>query len=400
MRFDTNTILDQFRLAIEARGINPPAKIIADGQYHRADANGRKGKLGARYRLYMDGVPAGGFENFYDDRGWENWKATVEDVRTPAEKARDAAELAEKRRKRAEEARDDKAAAKRRAEGIWYYTEAATPAHPYLVRKQVRAVGLGLYKGALVVPMRDIEGEIHSLQFIAENGTKRYLKNGRVEGCFFGLGEPGPTLYVVEGYATAATIHEATEMGVAVAFDSGNLLPVARALRQRYPDRQIVFGADDDVLNILRDKPLPNAGLIASYEAARAVDAMVAMPHFPAYSESDLRSGRSVRASVFRRIASRASLDPSARFYERGLLPFIDHYVDEHASALAALSTLDDLTWGTIIIHLRDTGMLTDETDFNDMRRMMGIDAVRDRIGRPVPAPSSDVQDLYFDIEI
>lgn len=279
MSIDTGLILAEFRNAMEARGIAVPARIIADGKMHRCDAEGRKGKRGAAYKLHMDGVPAGGFENHHDGRGWENWKSDIEDTRTPEEKARFLLEIEENKKRRAAEAKEKQSTSKERADWIWYRTSEATPDHPYLVRKQVPPVGLGLYKGALVLPMRDIDGELHSLQFIKEDGQKNFLGGGRVEGCFFGLGEPGETLYVAEGYATAASIYLATGHGVAVAFNSGNLPHVARALRQKFPNRQIIICADDDALNVQRN--LRNAGLLAAYDSAREVNATVAIPVFP-----------------------------------------------------------------------------------------------------------------------
>jgi len=400
MHFDYEVVLEQFRAALRVRGIVPPAEIIANGKIQRCDAEGRKNQRGAAYKLHMDGMPAGGFENWHDGRGWENWKADVEDRRTPQEKARFALEIQEKTRLREMEARSEQATAQERAGWIWYRCEGATPDYPYLAHKGVPAVGIGFYKGALVIPMRDIDGELHSLQFIQENGKKRFLQFGRVEGCFFGLGEPGDKLYVVEGYATAGSIHLATGDGVAVAFNEGNLLPVARALRKKYPHKQIVFGSDNDILNNLRDKPLPNAGLKSAYTAAREVEGTIAIPEFPACSASDSDPSCKVRGSVFRRLAAAASLDPDTRFYRRGILPLIDRYVEQHASALASLSKLPTLTWGTITVHLRDAGLLTDETDFNDMHRTSGLDAVRDCLERTVPPPAPEVQELCFDIGI
>jgi len=400
MSFDELTVIDQFRLALQGRAIAPPPKIIADGKLHRCDAEGKKGKLGAAYKLCLKGIPAGGFQNWHDGRGWEKWKSDVEDTRTPAQKARDAREIEKRRMRQAEEHRQNQAAARERADWIWYHCEEAPPDFPYLLRKGVPPIGLGLYKGALVIPMRDIHGILHSLQLIQADGKKAYLKFGRVEGCFFGVGTPGETIYVVEGYATAGSLHLATGMGVAVGFDSGNLLHVAQALRDKYPTRQIVMGSDDDILNILRDKPLPNAGLVWACESARAVTATVAVPQFPPCLEADVDPFRRVRASAFRPIASAASLDPAFRFYQRGILPRIDPWVDQQMAALQGLSTLDRLTWGTIILHLRDSGILADETDFNDMHTLIGLDAVRECIARAVPAPSREVQDLSFNIAV
>src|SRR5690242_13996371 len=89
--------LHQFGDALRARGIIPPPHIIGDGKIHRCDAAGRGGKRDATYLLYLDGLPAGGFQNWRDGLGWENWRVYAgrplsaeerEDLRRKAEIAR------------------------------------------------------------------------------------------------------------------------------------------------------------------------------------------------------------------------------------------------------------------------------------------------------------------------
>jgi phage/plasmid primase-like uncharacterized protein len=416
MSFDTGLVLLQFRNAMEARGIAPPDRIIADGKMHRCDAVGRKGLRGAAYKLHMNGMPAGGFENHHDGHGWENWKSEIEDTRTPEERVQAAREYEENKRRRAAEAQQNQATAKQRADWIWYHCEEATPDHSYAAKKKVSTAGLGLYKGALVVPMRDIHGELHSLQFIKEDGSKNFLKGGRVDGCFHGIGEPGEKLYVVEGYATGASIHAATGEGVAVAFNSGNLLAVVRALHEKYPGKTIVICADDDALNVLRDvrqeqqflldedapkievrggrcpASLRNAGLLAAYEAARATGALVALPLFP--EVDGVRDETFVRGSVFRRLAARASNDPGARMYQAGVIPFVDRFVEAHPK----LANCSKLVWGTIVTYMRKSGTLADETDFNDLQLVSGVQSILTCIERAAPAPAFEVQELSFDI--
>jgi len=83
---------------------------------------------------------------------------------------------------------------------------------------------------------------------------------------------------IAEGYATGATIHEATGRPVAVAFDSNNLPAVAKALKEEWPDKQVVIAADNDqVQEVERGK---NPGIQKAHEAADAVGGGVAVPHF------------------------------------------------------------------------------------------------------------------------
>lgn len=160
----------------------------------------------------------------------------------------------------------------------------ATPAteHPYLTAKSVRAHGARVEANhTLLIPMRDCEGRIHSLQSIAPDGTKRFMPSGRVKGCYCAIGKPSGRLVVCEGYATGATIHEDTGSAVAIAFNAGNLLPVAKALRGKFPCITLVIAADDDW------KTDGNPGLTAATEAARAVGALLAVPKFTGLPRGD-----------------------------------------------------------------------------------------------------------------
>ncbi len=136
--------------------------------------------------------------------------------------------------------------AQKKAAYIWGDSVPAPNNNPYLLRKNVCSYGLRLYKSALVVPMHDLYGRMCSLQFIDEKGEKRFLSGGRKAGCFFTIGKIESTLCIAEGYATAASIHEATGNPVAVAFDAGNLLGVSLNLRIHLPKTRIIVCADND----------------------------------------------------------------------------------------------------------------------------------------------------------
>lgn len=155
-------------------------------------------------------------------------------------------------RKRADRARADEAArAAERAAKTWSKCS-PTGDSPYLARKGVGAHGLRFSpSGACVVPILDTTGKIHGLQVIRpkkKNGRdKDYWPAGlAVKGHFHLIGTPTWIVLVAEGYATAASLHEATGLPVAVAFQGGNLAPVAEALRKRYKTVKILIAADDD----------------------------------------------------------------------------------------------------------------------------------------------------------
>jgi len=171
--------------------------------------------------------------------------------------------------------------AARRAAGIWPKLPEAG-ASAYLDRKKVRAYGVRFSRGSIVVPVRDAGGALVGLQFIAPDGGKKFLTGTPKRGCWHLIGEPpAPTderglLWIAEGYATAATVHEATGCPVAVAFDAGNLLPVAQALRGLYPAVRIAIAADNDAATP------GNPGVTKAREAALAVGGVVVVPDLSA----------------------------------------------------------------------------------------------------------------------
>lgn len=134
----------------------------------------------------------------------------------------------------------------------------------------------------LLVPMRDVDGRIWSMQTIAPDGGKLYMRGGRKQGLHTVLGElqPGAPVVIAEGFATAATLREATGLATVVAFDSGNLADVAAAFRERDPQRPIVIAADNDHHLPRRDPPLPNVGLEKANAAAEAVGGIALAPTF------------------------------------------------------------------------------------------------------------------------
>ncbi len=264
---------------MRARNIIPPDDIQADGRLHRCDVDGgRRGKRDAAYLLHLDGYPAGGFENWRDGLNWQTWKADTGRTFTAEERAAYRARMEAARQQRDADKAARHAEAAERAAAIW--NQAKPGPHPYLARKGIEAHGTAVYKSALVVPVRDSTGALTSLQFIAEDGGKKFLTGGRVEGCYFRIGgKPANALCIVEGFATGASVHEATGHPVAVAFDAGNLEPVALALRRKLPAGvRLIICADDD-----RDTEIKtgrNTGRIKAHAAARAVRGFVALPSF------------------------------------------------------------------------------------------------------------------------
>lgn len=242
-------VIRSFTDAMLDAGITPPDTLNGDGLLHRCHVEGdRAGTLNLAYVLHLDGKPAGWWMYFKTGvTGTWSSSGKKEPLTPPMLR-----QIADAKAAREQERQTAHQAAKAKAQWIW---EQATPIteqskHPYLMRKRVNPYGARLHKGSLVIPLMNEANEIVNLQFIHADGTKRFLSGGRKKACYYQLGDPTQKLLIAEGYATACSLHEHTGHCVIVAFDAGNLEPVARAIRSQYPNNIIVICADGDPIGI------------------------------------------------------------------------------------------------------------------------------------------------------
>lgn len=306
---EANVVAD-FLAAMQAAGVHidigspKGPHPVADGELHRANALGKKTKKNMHiwYVLHLDGVPAGAFADM--QLGIEDtWTAKKPSMMTPEEKTALKDRMKETARRRAEAQAKLHAAAAEAAGLIMKATGKATPDHAYLAKKGLPVFpGLRVLKsnvsyiidpdeeaktaraGNLVVPMFSAAGELVGCQIIQPDGVKRFLKGTSKEGNYHSVGKPpedaAGVILISEGYATAARLHEATGFLSIAAFDAGNLPPVSRAIRKKYPKARIIVCADNDRFTKVGD--LENPGLTKAREAADAIKAKVAVPEFDA----------------------------------------------------------------------------------------------------------------------
>lgn len=250
-RLPTPVAIDeQIRHAMSAAGIKPPATIEMDGKLHRY-ATGSKGQPGhdkpGWYVFFPDGVPAGMFGDWRTGVS-STWRADIGRELTAPEVA-----SVSRRQAEARAARDAKASsAADSVELIWSQAGAASPDHPYLVRKGVGAHGLRITgDGRLMAPLFAFDGSLSSLQYIDAEGGKLYHPGGATGGRFWSVGPlEGDTIYIAEGFATAATIHEVTGRPCVVAYSASNLVPVTGSLQAAYPTARLVIVADNDASGV------------------------------------------------------------------------------------------------------------------------------------------------------
>ena len=165
----------------------------------------------------------------------------------------------------------------RRPAEIWEQSQPANADHAYLKTKKVKPHEIRQMGNELIIPMYDCNNKLQNLQRIFPNGKKLFLPERPTKGCFYILGIPETQskIYIAEGYATAASIYEATKQCVVVAFSVSNLPAVAEVIKWEYPDAEIIICADNDVYN--SDK---NIGLDKASEAAMLIDAKLVIPNF------------------------------------------------------------------------------------------------------------------------
>jgi putative DNA primase/helicase len=278
-----SSISSDFVHAIRSQGLTPPASIVADGKIHRFRSGPEHSDNGF-YRLQI--VPAhGGGEIGFGLIGC--WKRDVNEKWCSRDKrsltGHDRAAIKKAAEERQAEGEKLAAEAAKKAEWIWKKASPAVAGHPYLVAKGIGPRGLKEYKGSLVVPVY-CDGNLTSLQFIGPDGSKKFLSGGQIEGGYASIAggsQDRSRIIIAEGYATAASLFQATGLPCVVAFNAGNLLAVAEAIRAKYPEAAIVIAADNDRHTVVRGKPL-NVGIEKAKAAADAIGALVSWPVFPA----------------------------------------------------------------------------------------------------------------------
>lgn len=262
--------------AMRAYGLEPMnLALVLDGQIYRYRVNGDKSaSRNGWYVGHMTPAPHGAFGSWKTGASYTWHTHQAQKALTQTERDEQRRQFEEVRRLRDKERMRVREVARIKAAHLWHLAKPAESTHPYLARKGVKAWGIRQLRQNLVIPARDVHGQLHTLQFIGLDGAKRFLSGGRIQGCYCAIGRPADTILLAEGYATAATLYEATGHATACAFNAGNLAPVARALRATFPSLRITICADNDT------QTPGNPGLTNAWEAARAVHGWVACPIF------------------------------------------------------------------------------------------------------------------------
>ena len=300
-------------------------EVPTDGRWYETDViDDRRGRGDGRIKLFPDGE-GGVVCNWKGDTQvfFVNHDQPLTDAEREAREQRRQAAFRQAR----EEETQRRAEAARKAQTLWRAAQPASGDHPYLLGKVVKPVptlreigmeaavailgytpkssGEPLTGRLLLAPVK-VGDAITTVEMIDESGRKSAIAGGlKAEGYWAAQSLPTgdgteQTLLIGEGVATVLSAREATEHSVIAALSVGNLEPVARRLRERYPAATVILLADLDKNS---GQPHPRA-----FTAAQAVEAPLAVPDFGTH--------RPAKATDFNDLAAHSGLDAVRRAIE------------------------------------------------------------------------------------
>ena len=281
----TVNIIAEFEKAMQAVGLVLDKRgVIDDGKAHPCQCAHDKGsKKSGRYYLHSDGIANGAFGCYHESENGltHKWQSEHTPPLSEAERKAYAQKMAQAEAERAQQTANDQAQAKAAVQAIWDKAKDASTASAYVTRKGIHPLGCKVFGDAdtLIVPIYDGKPAIENLcnaQFIQADGTKRFKTGGKKKGCYCAIGNPESRVAVLcEGFATGASIAQATGYYVLVAFDAGNLLPVAERIKAALPmDWRLIIAGDNDAWGEV------NTGADKARACAHAVGAECVLPDF------------------------------------------------------------------------------------------------------------------------
>ena len=281
--------IDDFQQAAEALGLVFDDALVMDGEIHRIiDSTHHKARNNVGWYVCREldsGLLVGAYGSWFSNK-----KETFDTGGNGRLSFADRIEL------KAAKKEFQEAAERKRVEGTKVAKariEAANEpdsTHQYLERKKIEAHGISQQGDLLVIPIQDIDGNMISTQTIDAGGTKRFQKDAAVKGGMHVLGVPGAgPIYVAEGYATAASIFQATGQATVCAFSSGNIPAVVEALRSKH----------SNAIRICADRDEHGAGERAALQAIEAIrGCSMVLPDAGDFNDMAIANGLSAVAAA------------------------------------------------------------------------------------------------------
>lgn len=306
----------QVREAMLSHGITPPDQILFNTK--NVVRFGKKDSCW--YIFFSNGIAAGCFGDWREDSSY-TWCSKKTNEITPEQQAEFRARMEFARTEREKEKLILQQEAKDIANRIWESSQIASN-HPYIERKRIKPCGIRINKESLIIPLYNESGEICSLQFIDPDGNKKFLSNGQVKDCYYRIGKPNGNVCIAEGFATAATINEATGYAVIVAFNAGKLEACAKFVCSKMPKSNIIICADFD-----------KVGIEKATVAATAVNGVMIYPDFGdnkpdgATDFNDLfilHGIDAVRGAIIKDQKTNSILDSDVKYSSVDILQYVD----------------------------------------------------------------------------
>ncbi|MGY6259211.1 DUF5710 domain-containing protein [Paraburkholderia caledonica] len=316
---DRTDVLADFAEAMRSYGLVVPDPLYADGEWHCAMVMTKSGpRSHGGYIIELDGVPHGYIRNFVGASGawWYRAGKLTREQRAALE-----AQSRERQAAREEALRREQEQVAQRSLKILTVLPRAEDqhSHPYLDKKGVGAYGLRIAHASkddlaellnakdpnvlkrsnatyLVIPGRDAEDRLLTAQAIGPDGFKMFVRDARKKGAFHPIGvrrtrdlAAAPAVLFAEGYATGASLHEATGLPVVIAFDAGNLVEVVRQIARMLPASQPkVICADND--QFFLDNALARIAEIGGSPDAKPISVQVVAGADGATREVEIRA--------------------------------------------------------------------------------------------------------------
>ncbi|AHN25852.1 DNA primase, phage-associated / Replicative helicase RepA [Gilliamella apicola] len=143
-----------------------------------------------------------------------------------------------------------------------------------------------LDNGRIFAPMLNLHNEYAGGQFIEPDGSKHLMKGSNKKSAFIlvrsVLSRPAEVcanllahneIIICEGLATGISIAEFRLQSIVIsAIDAGNLIHVAKGIRELNPTAKIIIAGDNDI------GQSPNTGLAKAIEASQAVNGYYSVP--------------------------------------------------------------------------------------------------------------------------
>lgn len=274
----------------------PNTPIIPDGEFHRYSIDNKKNQKDEWY-IAFEGFTKRGkpyltcIYGSWSKNTKHEFKSFDKNNHFDEEEQKWLYESLKKQKKEAEKRlKEERELSAKEARKIWEESYECPPSDEYLAyikAKKINPINVKFCLNpnsypSIVIPIKNIAGEIRSLQFISmgSNGRvyKNFLSGGEKKGNFLTLGEiqENDHIHISEGYATAVSVYSSIKSPTIIAFDSGNIDSVLENIRKKYPTHKITIAADSD-----------SNGKAKAALAARKYQCDVIFPIFPSGKEKN-----------------------------------------------------------------------------------------------------------------